>query len=483
MELNHSPLLYGHEVIQATGGTLIRGSKDRIFNGISTDSREPAGEKLFIPLKGERFDGHDFLVAAITNGAAGVLVQRNSENKLGADAAGTTAIIVKDTLKALGDIAHFWRKKFPLPVIAITGSSGKTTTKEMAAGIIGIKKNTLSTRGNFNNLVGLPLTLFRLNQGHEAAILEMGTNTRGEIARLTRIAAPDVGIITNIGAAHLEGFKSIEMVREEKSDLLRNMDPGGIAIINRDDEGLGFLETVWQGRWMTYGIKNDADITAEGIKNLGGGGVHFILKMGDTREEIHLRAVGEHNIYNALAAAASSMALGLGHAEISRGLSAFRPVPGRMDIHRLKNGAYLIDDTYNANPSSLREAVKTLRELKGKHESAVIMGDMLELGDRSEELHEESGMFMADTGVSAIFLKGAFARATAAGAIKKGMTPDRLFFPEHPGDVSSLLKFRLKKGDWILVKGSRKMQMEKVVQEILDTFGEEEGRRQATTDN
>lgn len=481
--MNSSPLLSGREVIQATGGALLRGSENTIFNGVSTDSREPARGKLFIPLIGERFDGHAFLAAAIKEGAAGVLVQRGSEHKLGADPGGTTVILVKDTLTALGDIAHFWRKKFPVSVIAITGSSGKTTTKEMAAGIMGIKKNTLSTRGNFNNLVGLPLTLFRLNEGHAAAILELGTNTRGEIARLTRIAAPDVGIITNIGAAHLEGFKSIEAVREEKSDLFRNMDPGGVAVINRDDGELIFLEKVWRGKRVTFGINNDADITAERITNRGDEGVRFVLKIGNAREEIAMRTVGEHNIYNALAAVAMSWAAGFGNAEICRGLSAFKAVHGRMEIHRLKNGAFLIDDTYNANPSSLREAVKTLGNLKGGHESTIILGDMLELGDRAEELHEESGMFMADTGISALFLKGSFARTTARGAIKNGMAEDRLFFPETPGDVLSLLSSRLKKGDWILVKGSRKTQMEIFVQGILNTFGVEEGGRQTTTYN
>ena len=473
-------MLSGHEIIRATGGTLLRGGADRVVKGISTDSREPAQGKLFIPLIGERFDGHDFLAAAIRDGAGGVLVQRGREFKVSADTSGAMVILVADTLQALGDLAHFWRKKFPVPVLAITGSSGKTTTKEMAAGIMGIRKKTLSTRGNFNNLVGLPLTLFRLNEGHEAAILELGTNTRGEIARLTLIAAPDVGIITNIGAAHLEGFKSIEMVREEKSDIFRNMPAGGTAVMNSDDKELIFMEKAWQGKRVTYGIKNDADVAAEEIINGGDEGVRFVLKIGNTREEIAMRSVGEHNIMNALAAAAAATALGMGHAEICRGLSAFKPVHSRMEIHRLKNGAFLIDDTYNANPSSLREAVKTLEKLRGGHESTIILGDMLELGDRSVELHEESGMLIADTGVSALFLKGAFARATARGAIKKGMTEERLFFPENPDNVSSLLKSRLKKGDWVLVKGSRRTQMDLFVQEILDTFGVEEGGRQTT---
>jgi len=478
-----SPLLSGHEVIRATGGTLLRGGADRIVRGVSTDSREPAGDKLFIPLKGERFDGHDFLAAAVRDGAAGILVQRGKEFKVSADTAGAMVILVADTLQALGDLAHFWRKKFPVPVLAITGSSGKTTTKEMAAGIIGIRKNTLSTRGNFNNLVGLPLTLFRLNEGHAAAILELGTNTRGEIARLTRIAAPDVGIITNIGAAHLEGFKSLATVREEKSDLFRTMGPDGIAVLNRDDEELSFLETMWRGRRVTFGVRNEADVRAEEITGRQDQGVRFVLKIGADREEVFLRAVGEHNVYNALAAAAAAMALGLGHADICRGLAAFKPVAGRMEIHRLKNGAFLIDDTYNANPSSFREALRTLQNLRGTHDGTVIMGDMLELGDRAEELHEESGRLLADTGVSALFLKGVFARATAAGAIKGGLARKRLFFPEHPGEIASLLKPQLKSGDWILVKGSRRMQMETAVQEILAAFGEEEDGRQTTTDN
>lgn len=479
MELTAAaPLLSGHEVIQATGGALLKGDANGIVRGISTDSRERATGKLFIPLKGERFDGHDFLASAIRDGAAGVLVQRGEESRLGADAAGTMVILVADTLQALGDLAHFWRKKFPVPVLAITGSSGKTTTKEMAAGIIGLRKNTLSTRGNFNNLVGLPLTLFRLNEGHGAAILELGTNTRGEIARLTRIAAPDVGIITNIGAAHLEGFKSLATVREEKSDLFRTMRPDGIAVLNRDDKELSFLETMWRGKRVTFGIRNEADVRAEEITGRRDQGVRFVLKIGADREEVLLRAVGEHNVYNALAAAAAATALGMGQADICRGLAAFKPVAGRMEIHRLKNGAFLIDDTYNANPSSLREALRTLQNLRGAHGGMVIMGDMLELGASAEELHEESGRLMAETGVAALVLKGAFARVTAAGAIKGGLARERIFFPEHPGEFASLLKLELKQGDWVLVKGSRRMQMETAVREILAAFGTEEDGQQ-----
>ncbi len=481
MELSPSPVLSCRDVIRATGGILIRGSEDRTFAGISTDSREPAQGKLFIPLKGERFDGHDFLAAAMDGGAAGVLVQRGSEKRFGSAPVDTAVVLVEDTLAALGDLAHYWRKKFPVPVVAVTGSSGKTTTKEMAAAILGLRKNTLSNRGNFNNLVGLPLTLFRLNAEHEAAVLELGTNRPGEIGRLARIAAPDVGVLTNIGTAHLEGFGSREAIRDEKSDLFRNMPQRGVAVMNRDVDEWRFLEKLWQGKRITFGIRGDADVAAGAVESLGHGGTRFVLKIGEAREEVVMQTVGEHNIYNALAAAAAATALGLGQDDICRGLSAFRPVPGRMEIHRLKNGAFVIDDTYNANPSSLREAVRTLRELGRGNECTVIMGDMLELGDRAEELHEESGMLMAEEGVTALFLKGAFARTVAVGAEKKGMAPDRLFFPEKPGDVSSLLKPRLRKGDWVLVKGSRRMRMETVVKEILDAFGTDEGEGQPAT--
>jgi len=322
------PELNGNEVLNATGGTLAGGRTETLFRGVSTDSRQILQGSLFIPLIGEKFDGHDFIAAAIRDGASGFLVEKGSEDKIREKFAGTTIIRVDDTLKALGDIAHFWRKKFGVIVVAITGSSGKTTTKEMLAGIAGLKKKIIKAQGNYNNLIGLPMTVLKINTQHELAILEMGTNTRGEIRRLTEIAEPDIGLITNIGPAHLEGFESVETVREEKVDLFRNMPVNGVAIINLDDERLLVTEKDWRGKRVTFGSRKDADVSAEGIETKGMKGVGFTIRIGSFKQGITISTAGNHNVYNALAAAASSWALGIDFSTICQGLTAFQPIPG-----------------------------------------------------------------------------------------------------------------------------------------------------------
>lgn len=420
MKAKPSTVLSIQEVLQATGGQL-RGSRtERVFRGVSTDSRQISEGNLFICLEGENFDGHHFMGAAVASGAAGLVVRRDASLELREIPGGTPLILVKDTLAALGDIARFWRRKMNVPVIAITGSSGKTTTKEMTATILGQMGKILKTEGNFNNQVGLPLTLLQLNRRHKVAVVEMGTNRPGEIGRLTRIAEPEIGLITNIGPAHLEGLKSLELIRKEKSDLFQKMAQGGTAIVNVDDEALQSLNDRWQGRRLTFGLKRKADVTAVKIRKRKARGMSFTLKIGQMRGEVELRAAGEHNLYNALAAAAASVAFGADPGVICRGLTSFQPIPGRFEIHPLRMGAYLINDAYNANPLSVQEALKTLRELKGRHRSAVILGDMLELGKQAGKLHTDVGRLIAETGVDQVFLKGDFSRETAAGAMAGG---------------------------------------------------------------
>lgn len=472
MKDKQTPVLMAEDVLAATGGRLLKGGQAAVFQGISTDSRTLSPGNLFIPLVGETFDGHDFIGEALRAGVSGVLVQKGREEKLGGTLLHEAAVIaVEDTLQALGDIAHFWRQLFPVPVIAVTGSSGKTTTKEMIGRILSIGRRVLKSEGNFNNLVGLPLTLFRMNGSHEAAILEMGTNRRGEIGRLTEIARPDVGVITNIGPAHLEGFGSLETVREEKGDLFRVMGNCGIAVINCDDEHIDVLARRWDGERVTFGFERRAFVRAERVIAKEKGRTSFILKIGELNREVSLATVGEHNVRNALAAAAASWAAGADLEAVGRGLEAFAPVAGRMIIHRLKNGAFLMDDSYNANPASVKEALKTLRNLKGTHRGIAVLGDMLELGERSAELHEETGRAAADSGVDVLFLKGAFARSVAAGAMERGFPEGRIFFPGEPGEIAAYLKARLGEGEWVLIKGSRRMKMEEVGEAVIRSIG------------
>jgi UDP-N-acetylmuramoyl-tripeptide--D-alanyl-D-alanine ligase len=474
LKKNASVVMTINEVLNATGGSLIRGKSGKIFRGVSIDSRQLQEGSLFICLKGEHFDGHHFLAAAAEAGAAGFVVQQGFEGDLSGVPGERPFIMVADTLVALGEIARFWRKKLAVPVMAITGSSGKTTTKEMVAGILGLKYNVLKTEGNFNNRIGLPLTLLRLTGGHDVAVVEMGTNMPGEIACLTRIAEPGIGLITNIGAAHLEKLKSPAKIREEKGALFRNMDQAGIAVINCDDKAVDLLGRRWQGKRITFGWKHGADVSAHDVRETGDTGIAFRLKIGRETRQVQMQVNGRHNLANALGAAAAALAFGADPDGIRQGLESFRAVPGRFEIEALENGAYVINDTYNANPLSVRAALKTLKALRGSGNSTVILGDMLELGSRTVAWHRKIGRAIAETGVKTLLLMGDYGCDTAAGAREKGMASTGILFCESPEQVRDHLQSLLKPGDWVLVKGSRKMKMERIVRMMAETFGRRE---------
>ncbi|MBT8489685.1 MAG: UDP-N-acetylmuramoyl-tripeptide--D-alanyl-D-alanine ligase [Deltaproteobacteria bacterium] len=481
MKEKQHPAFTAEEIIRATGGSLIQGSVGQRVTGVSTDSRTVNKDNLFIPLVGDRYDGHAFIENAVNKEAAGILTQRGREGDTARIPDHIFIISVDDTLTAYGDIAGFWRNRFDIPVIAVTGSSGKTTTKEMAASITGLSKTVLKNKGNLNNLVGLPLTVLEMNSDHEVAILEMGTNRPGEIARLTAIARPSVGVITNVGPAHLEGLKSLEGVREEKGALFSTMEQESVAIVNYDDTAVVTAAQSWRGKRITYGMHEDAYIRADGVTQKGASGLHFILIIGEERKEVALPVLGVHNVHNALAAAACSWSLDIDFDDICRGLATFTQVDGRMELHSLMNGTYLIDDTYNANPSSVREALRALKELKGPHRSIVIFGDMLELGDSAKEKHEDIGRYMADTTVDTIFLRGKFSQRVASGAKKNGFPGDRIFFINDPVETAIHLKTYLREGDWILIKGSRKLKMEEVSTAIIDLCGETQEQKNPDT--
>jgi len=468
---NDSPVFSLNDVLKTASGTLISGTPETMFYGVSTDSRLISKGNLFVALKGENFDGHDFLRTALQQGAAGVLVSDDEKIKAIAGNNKVAVIKVADTLTALGDLAHAWRKKFSIPVIGLTGSSGKTTTKEMIAAIISRKKNILKTEGNLNNLIGLPQTIFCLTGEHELAVLEMGTNTRGEIERLTRIAEPSIGLITNVGPAHLAGFGSVDVVGEEKGDLFLNMPSSGTAVVNTDDEAIAAVSEKWSGRKITFSMSPNADVTVNHIERNGAKGVRFNLVIAGNVQKVEMKITGLHHVYDAMAAAATAFAAEMDCKTIGEGLAAFRPFSGRMEIIRLRNGAFLIDDSYNANPSSVREALMTLKDLKISHSGYVFLGDMLELGEKAGEMHRKIGMLVATIGVNVLFLQGDFSEMTAAGAVEGGMPRENIFFLSEENNGLAYLKEHLKKGDWILAKGSRRMKMEKIVAQICDDFG------------
>jgi UDP-N-acetylmuramoyl-tripeptide--D-alanyl-D-alanine ligase len=467
----NEPMFTIDQVIKAVGGVLIAGSANNNICGVATDSRQVGKGNIFIALRGENFDGHNFVQKAVEKGAASIIISNEALPDLEKMDKNVSIIKVADTLEALGDLAHSYRQRFSFPVIGITGSSGKTTTKEMLASITELAKNTLKTQGNLNNLIGLPQTLFRMRGEHELAILEMGTNTRGEIKRLTRIARPTIGLITNIGPAHLAGFGSVSVVAQEKGDLFLNMSQAGIAVVNIDDEALKIIAERWNGRRVNFSMSPNADITVNNIEKNGARGICFNLTIDGISQKVKMKIVGIHHVYNAMAAAALAWAVGIEPQMIKEGLEAFSPVGGRMEMIKLQNGAYVIDDSYNANPASVREALLTLKDLKNSHSGYVFLGDMLELGDAAEEMHRKIGMILGTIGVNAVFLQGEYSAITAAAAKDGGMPQENIFMMEDYKESIAYLKKYLKKGDWVLVKGSRRMKMEMIVAQICAEFG------------
>ena len=465
------PKFSGADIAAATGGSFFRGKIERCCHGVSTDTRAMEAGNLFVALRGPRFDGHGFIALALEKGAGGLLVEEGAVKMLPAETGDIPVIMVDDSLQALGDLAHAWRMRFKAQIAAVTGSTGKTTTKEMLASILGMKGNILKTEGNFNNLVGLPLTLFQLHEGHEMAVLEFGSNKPGEIGRLTDIAAPNLGLITNVGPAHLAGFGTLAAVAKEKTALWRHMDPRGITVVNEDDQALRYLANSWMGRRVTFGLSPNVTVAARDVGRQSPAGQQFNLEIAGQNRKVNLGLPGEHNVRNALAAAASGWALGAGLDEIAEGLTRVKPVSGRTSIMVLGNGAFLMDDSYNANPSSVREALKTLKSLKGSGESITVMGEMLELADSAEALHEEVGEWIASTGIGYAYLMGSHADDMARGARKKGLPAERCKIFADAEELTGLIRRHLGEGDWILVKGSRGMNMDEIVQSLAKEFG------------
>jgi len=465
------------ELVQATGGVPVRGDGGRIISGVCTDSRAMHVGSLFIPLVGDRFDGHDFLARAAQCGASCVLVA-HSHSERERDVPERCAVIqVADTLRALGDIARYHRLRFNVPLVAVTGSSGKTTTKEMICSILGRVMRVLKNRGNYNNLIGLPLTLLEMNIHYDGAVVEMGTNQRGEIARLTEIARPDVGVITNVGPAHLEGFGSLDVVAEEKGALFAGLTANGTAVVNAGDERVKGEARRWSGALVVYGMDDIAKdgaaygVTARDIRAVPGGGISFRIVLGDEEHAVRLQTMGRHNVENALAAAAVCRALGCEAETIAGGLADFTGVPGRMAVVPLRNGVRVIDDSYNANPASLRASLDALADVAAEGQRFVVLGDMLELGEAAAERHEEAGRDIAASRVTVLFLEGEHAGHVAAGARAAGMPDKAITIPSDTGVFAATIRTSVRKGDWILVKGSRRMAMERYVEVLKDEFG------------
>jgi len=470
---NDSRTWNASDVLQATGGRLVYGDDEIRFQGISIDSRTINAGDLFVAIAGQKHDGHNFLGEALAKGALGVLVAEDYFSMASPVPRGEELwIAVPDTLRALGDLAAFHRRQSQVSVVAITGTNGKTTTKEMTASVLGQAFEVLKTPGNFNNLVGLPLTLLGLNDSHEWAVLELAMNRAGEIRRLSEIAHPDLGVITNIEAGHLEGVKDIDGVIKAKGELLEGLGEQGTAVLNIDDQRVCRLAEQFDGRVVSFGIYSSAEVWGTPVSQTRSGS-SFDLCWYDESVRVYLKIPGKGAIYNALAASAVGYRLGLSIEEVKKGLESTVPLPGRMEISTLPGGIHLIDDTYNANPGSVAVAIETLRSLKGNGRGILIMGDMLELGPHARDAHKEIGILASRTGMAGLYVTGEFASTVAEGAAGAGMDHRKIFIGTQE-QIVEVLKGRLGPGDWILVKGSRLMAMEKVVQGLRSEIGKRE---------
>ncbi|MHB9154697.1 MAG: UDP-N-acetylmuramoyl-tripeptide--D-alanyl-D-alanine ligase [Endomicrobiales bacterium] len=452
---------YLHELINAAKGEFLLGDPHSPVRTLSIDTRTIRSGDFFVALTGKNFDGHDFLRQAVEKRIAGVIVSRKDID-LGNPFPAFPAIVqVPDTTRALGDIAAYYRRKWQVPLAAVTGSNGKTTTKEMLASILSESGPTLCTHGNFNNQIGLPLTLLNLMPEHRYAVVEMGTSFPGEIRRLAEIALPTLGIVTNIGAAHLERLKDKEGVLREKSSLFDGLAYGGCAVLNADDPYLQGIVGSLKRECVTFGITGDAQVRARDIR-LWPDKPSFELRINDRSVKVRLSVHGKFNVYNALAAAAAAWHLGIGIETIKEGLEKFLPVLMRMETRELRSGITVINDAYNANPSSMREAIEGLVQSFPDREKIVVLGDMLELGNGAEEEHRLLGEFIASRPLSRICLFGPL--------MEKALEPlkgQRVRHYLRKEELEVDLKDALTPGTVVFFKASRGMRLEDAVEKLV----------------
>ncbi len=427
--------------------------EDVTVTSVDTDSRRAQPGQLFVALSGEKFDGHDFLSQVAAQGAVAALVSRPLDSPL-------PTVLVKDTRLALGQLASWWRQQWALPLIAVTGSNGKTTTKEMIAAILQVHSGradaVLATAGNFNNDIGMPLTLLRLRPTHRHAVIEMGMNHLGEIDYLTRLACPDVAVINNAGTAHIGELGSRENIAKAKGEIFAGLRSDGIAVINADSAFADY----WRGlnaarRVVTFGLDANADVRGVMLDAASS----FTLHYQHQAVQVTLAVPGVHNVMNALAAAATSLAAGVPLADVGLGLQQFAGVNGRLQQKTAANGAVVIDDTYNANPDSMRAALEVLKNA-GRN-TLFVMGDMGELGADAEDMHAQIGRYAKTCGVNKLYALGKFTQA----AVQAFGQPAQHFATLET--LLAALQAEMQADDVVLVKGSRFMQMERVVNALV----------------
>lgn len=453
-------MLTVRELNKITNGRLVQGSETSTVNGISIDTRKIRKGNVFIAIKGERYDGHDFVGRAVRKGAAVVI----SSKKINCSK-NTTVIRVKETTKALGQIAAAHRSKFDVPVIAITGSTGKTTTKDMIASILQKRFKVLNNTGTQNNQFGVPLTLLKLNASHDIAVLELGTNRPGDIRWLAKIVRPTICLFTNIGESHLAKLKTPSGVLREKVQLINYLAADGTIILNGDDRYLASVrkKSVKQ-RMIRFGCHKRADVKASQVTVLNNRHLRFKVRA----HSFKINSCAVHNVYNALAAISCGLACKIRYNDIIAALSRFRFCGGRQEIKRIGR-LWLIDDTYNANPISLRSAINTLETMDVKGRRIVICADMLELGSRSKALHRSAGQMIGRSNTDVVLTTGRQARFITQGCnqLKKGR---RALHCRDIKEVQRRVKEICRPGDAVLVKGSRAMHMERIVAYLTKNY-------------
>lgn len=450
------------KIAEIVSGRLLPSTSDAMVTGVSTDSRSLQPGDLFVPLHGPNYDGHDYLRHAVEHGAAACL----SEEIVGG--LPVPVIQVDDALSCLGALAGYLRHNFTGPVFAITGTTGKTSTKEMLASILSQQDQGLKTEGNFNNLIGLPLTLSRLSEDHQWMVLELGMSQRGEISRLAQIAQPTVALITNVGAGHLAGVGNIAGVALAKGELFEQLKPGSIAIVNNDDPLVVALPLPDGVKRVSFAIENKADVWATDL--ICRRETSFTLHIAGEQCCVTLPLPGQHQVYNALAAAAAAYSAGFSLAHIVAGLSVVKMAAARLEVRELPSGVTLLDDSYNANPQSMKAALKALGDWPCLGRKIAVLSDMLELGDAAAECHRDLGAYTVGR-ADCLITMGAWADCVVQGA--DGANTDNILEIVLPpctnhDEIIAWLGKHLSAEDCVLIKGSRGMHMEKVVQRLID---------------
>ncbi len=459
------------EIINATDGKLVLGSPSSRFTSISTDTRSLQKGDMFFALEGVNYDGHNFVEQAVLNGAAGVVVssRKNVEYSSISRFEKKILIEVTDTLKALGDFAKFYRGSLQTKFITVTGSNGKTTTKDMIYHVLRNFNSVSRSRKSFNNYIGVPLTIFDVDTTKDFCVVEMGTNAPGEIRRLSEIIFPNYAVLTNITYSHLEGLGSIEGVMNAKAEFIDNMAEGGVLITNADDDWCNRIANRFKGEVISFGFNNKADIKASNVKRKGTG---FVFTINGSID-VDLPILGKHNVYNALAAMAVCEAVGISTEIVCDKFVDFKLPSMRMEKH-VFGDIVVINDGYNSNPSSMTAALEELSQLDLPGRKILICGDMLELGNYTEKLHKEIGVKVANQNIDLLWTVGPFSRFVADSAVASGMSRDKIRKCETSKEVCSFVASQLRKGDTILIKGSRKIKLECVFRQIESCFSKRE---------